>query len=98
MEASRIPFVTSIAFVILMPASALAQPRAFILAHYFSGACRLVRSYIIGPGETAGAVAAGFAFFTMLAFWAIRPPDAISAYWGVLNAYSAEDREWKCSA
>jgi CBS-domain-containing membrane protein len=76
----RVPFVTSIVVTLALPDSAPARPYAVIAGHLLSTAAGFCALWVVGPGETASAVAVGLAAFVMLAARAMHPPAGTDAF------------------
>lgn len=77
---SRVPFVTSIVLVLMLPQSEASQPYAVLVGHVISCLAGLASVLVLGAGETASAVGVGLAGFLMLAVRAPHPPAGIDAF------------------
>src|ERR1051326_3843043 len=84
----RIPFVTSIVLVTVLPDSEASRPYAVIAGHMWSCGAGLAALALLGPGNLASAVGVGLAALGMLAIRAPHPPAGIDAFLITANALS----------
>jgi CBS-domain-containing membrane protein len=77
---ARIPFVTSIVLVTLLPRSEAARPAAIIGGHLLSALAGFVALWLIGPGEVATVAGVGLATLLMAATRLVHPPGGIDAF------------------
>jgi CBS-domain-containing membrane protein len=76
----RVPFVTSIVLVTLLPQSEAARPAAIIGGHLLSAIAGLIALWALGPGEAATVVGVGLATLLMAATRLVHPPGGIDAF------------------
>ena len=76
----RVPFVTSIVLVTLLPQSEAARPAAIIGGHLLSAIAGLIALWVLGPGEAATVVGVGLATLLMAATRLVHPPGGIDAF------------------
>ena len=79
-ELGRVPFVTSIVLVLALPDSEPARPSSVIGGHLVSTLCGLLTLALLGPGESASAIAVGFATGAMITLRVLHPPAGIDAF------------------
>ena len=77
---ARVPFVTSIVLVTLLPQSEAARPAAIIGGHLLSATAGFVALWLLGPGEAATIVGVGLATLLMAATRLVHPPGGIDAF------------------
>ena len=76
----RVPFVTSIVLVTLLPRSEAARPAAIIGGHLLSATAGLIALWTLGPGEVATIFGVGLATLLMAATRLVHPPGGIDAF------------------
>ena len=77
---ARVPFVTSIVLVTLLPQSEAARPAAIIGGHLLSATAGLIALWLLGPGEVATVVGVALATLLMAATRLVHPPGGIDAF------------------
>jgi CBS-domain-containing membrane protein len=77
---SRVPFVTSIVLVMMLPQSEAARPYAVLVGHASACIAGFTALYLAGTGGAASAVGVGLAGFLMLLLRAPHPPAGIDAF------------------
>jgi CBS-domain-containing membrane protein len=77
---SRVPFVTSIVLVMMLPRSEAAQPFAVLVGHASACLAGFAALWLAGAGAAASAVGVGLAGFLMLLLKAPHPPAGIDAF------------------
>ena len=71
---AQVPFVTSIVLVMALPEQPAAKPYAVVVGHVLSALAGYAALSLLGPAETASAIAVGAALLLMVAARAVHPP------------------------
>jgi CBS-domain-containing membrane protein len=77
---AQVPFVTSIVLVMALPEQPAAKPYAVVVGHVLSALAGYAALSLLGPTETASAIAVGAALLLMVAARAVHPPAGINAF------------------
>lgn len=77
---AQVPFVTSIVLVMALPDQPAAKPYAIVAGHVLSALAGYAALSLLGPTETASAIAVGAALLVMVAARAVHPPAGINAF------------------
>jgi CBS-domain-containing membrane protein len=77
---SRVPFVTSIVLVMMLPQNDGARPYAVVMGHASACIAGFAALYLVDAGGAASAIGVGLAGFLMLLLRAPHPPAGIDAF------------------